>query len=66
MLSPVLNPLSNSNKFHCLSKSVNEPTTNSSTTYVLHSDAELSDLKSTQHQFESLTPVNASSLYWLI
>jgi len=66
MLSPVLKPLSNSNKYVCLSEAVNQPTTNLSTSYVFHSEAELSDLKSTQYTLETLTPVNASSLYWLI
>lgn len=66
MLSPVLKTLSNSNKYYCLTKSGNNSTIDTDVLYANHIHTKVSAIKSIQHQLESLTPVNASSLYWLI
>ena len=66
MLSPVLKPLSNSNKYDCLNESASNPITDTSSSSALHIETEVSVIKSIQHQLKAITPVNASSLYWLI
>jgi len=65
MLSPVLKILSHSNKNY-LSEPANKNIANQSTSNAPHIETEASAIKSIQHQLEAITPVNASSLYWLI
>jgi len=66
MLSPVLKPLSATDKPHRLTVAENNLTTKVLALYVIHIDTEKLDLASINRKFEALTPVNASSLYWLI
>jgi len=66
MLSPVLKIFSNSNKYYCLIELEIKTTTEPLTSSASHIETKVSAIKSTQHPLEVITPVNASSLYWLI
>jgi len=68
MLSPVLNQLSTViEKPNRLTMADNNTkTTNILVLYVIHMHADVLISESIQGKLEALTPVNASSLYWLI